>query len=517
MRLCVGVTGDRGGWKQILRQEGIPFDEISDKDDPGSYSCIVAGNGTSTDLLNRLSDYVKGGGALVCSGEMFSRMTGTSGTPQFIRYLLPEAHSPFASAGLIDIDSDCVMIPGANHFLTETAAPAVYRGEFGNGSVIVLPFDPGELILDETSEKKSFYAPRNRLPFERVSRVGKAGIRKLVALSIEHLHHGRGIPFLHLWYYPAAAPTIAAFRVDTDDANRSEIEELQNAVSGREMPVSWFVHVKAQEQCLDLFRRSARDEVGVHCYEHQVWREPEPAENDLRRAWSLLQEAGYAPKGYAAPYGTWSGAIASAVKSSPVEYSSEFSYATDDLPSTPASSGKIQIPVHPVSIGTLRRQAMTEEEMIRYFTDVVERKVSCREPLFFYHHPKNGHHHVLTTLFAMISVLDVPLMTMGDFQSWWMRRSNASLSAESAGNELRMRLSGGSPDLRCRVTRQDGMEAFVPAEGALNLDALSWSPPPSAVPLPADIARIRKTNPMILWNAVEDRLARMVRSFGGRK
>ncbi len=84
------------------------------------------------------------------------------------------------------------------------------------------------------------------------------------------------------------------------------------------------------------------------------------------------------------------------------EYSSEFSYDYDNLPSVPRlrhGEGTLQLPIHPICIGSLKRHSYSDKQMIQYFENVIQRKLASSEPIIFYHHPKDGYYDVLDWLF----------------------------------------------------------------------------------------------------------------------
>jgi peptidoglycan/xylan/chitin deacetylase (PgdA/CDA1 family) len=381
-------------------------------------------------------------------------------------------------------------------------------GEYGGGIVAVFPFDAGGMMLDYRVSSKSFYAPHLRLPHEQVSRISRGQIRKLVSRALEVLHHRRGLPYVHVWYYPGEALNVFSLRIDTDAASEEEIDSLFNVADKYQIPFSWFVHVKAQEGFLDRFMAMEGHEIGVHCYEHIRYRNTEDAARDIRRAMDLLGRAGIDPHGFSAPYGVWNPAVAKAIDSFRFEYSSEFSYDYDNLPSYPTgddrTSSTLQMPIHPVSIGTLRRQGFTQEEMRQYLVGCVGRKLSGRDPMIFYHHPRNHHEQALEEMIGVVKQNDIPIVRMLDYARWWKKRNDFSMNIDVLESMMHIQAQPPGDEVRLHVTRNDGSEGFVPLQDSVHLQNVDWRKKPDPSPLPEDIHRIRKLNPWIFINRCED-------------
>jgi len=454
MNLNVGIVGRSTHWEALLEQEGVPYTPVTGSAVPEEYSAIVSGDDVHDHDLNILRDYLSKGGAVLCSGKIYAGIRQTTYDHEFIRYLFPDTSSPFANAGLVDVQSRNRIAWNANQLRTDRKSFSAHKGVFGNGHIIALPFDPAELIRDRRSSTKSFYSPERRLPFERVSTVSRGGIRKIVARALELLHHHRGIPYVHLWYYPADARTVFAFRVDTDHGRPGEIDELYRLVSSLEIPASWFVDVKSQQLYLSMFSSMEHQEIGAHCFEHRVFPDAASNETNIRQALTVLKGADIKPEGFAAPFGDWNDGLAEAVKRCGFSYSSEFAYDYDNLPSYPVfgneTSPVLQVPIHPVGVGIMRRQGYSAEQMKRYFDFVTSVKISNREPLVFYHHPKDGYHDVLRYLFGIAKQPRIALTFFGEYASWWKRRP----ARRWWSGRARCGRRGSPPGLRQRWRRE---------------------------------------------------------------
>jgi hypothetical protein len=504
-----GAKRSLAGWALLLDQEGVPYRVIADVGGPEEHSVVIVGARYDRRHVETLRSYLRGGGAVLCTARLYAELRQQQTSRRFVRYLLPEEGSQFPSLGILDIDGFCEVVPDANTLRTSDGEPAAFVGEHSEGHVVCLPFDAGELVLDQGSSTLSFHAARARLPFETVSRVAKSELRKLVSRAVELLHHRRGLPHAHLWYYPSDEPTVFSLRIDTDSAGAQETERLFRLAADHALPFSWFLDVKSQEASMAAYGRAEGHELGVHCYEHRTFDDEQEVVADIRRALAGFSAGGLpVPRGYCAPFGRWSEAAARAAEHCGFEYASEFSYDYDGLPSFPVLKDRVmnllEVPVHPVAIGGLRRQGFSEEEMMAYFASVALLKASRREPLIFYHHPLDGHERVLESLFALMKTKAVRVLRMADYASWWKLRSAIDVRLRIENSVLGVRANAADPEVLLHVTNGEGNEAFIPTDTNISLSAIPWAPVPGALPLPADIRRVRDFNPWVPLIRVED-------------
>ena len=499
MTLRVGMVGCNAGWKLLLNQVGVPCSIITDDENIDELSAMIVGEDVSSSNKERIREFVQRGGGVLGSAKAIGELFSIPLRHQFIRSLVPD--SQFAGIGMADIFLSCTIAKEANA-LSADGKYIIMEREMGGGYIVALPFDAGELILDSRQAVKSFYAKSKKLPFEHVSLVSKTGIRKLVVRALEVLHHRRGIPFVHLWYYPENAPTIFSFRIDTDFCGKREIEELYDLSQRAGIPFSWFLDVETQQKHFDLYRSMNAQEIAVHCYRHSRYDSSGDAVSDIEQALAAMKRALLEPSGFAAPYGQWSAAVREAIDHFGFVYSSEFSYDYDNLPST--ISTMFQIPVHPISIGTLRRLRYTDDEMHTYFMDMIRQKYHQRDPMIFYHHPKNAHLEILEQMFTQVKQLHVPVLRMIDYALWWKARNLISPNIQLHDNVCSVTTAQTSPTHWLHCTRGDGTEAFSPLVERIELDRLTWTPIPPAPELPSDISPIRKFNLWIPLLRVQD-------------
>jgi hypothetical protein len=508
MRIRVGVLGNEEGWETLLRQEGIPHAPATRAESPAEFSAIVASGTLDRPSLDVARGFLAAGGGVLCSGSVFRQLSGRATEKVFVRYVAGDRESELFEPSLVDICSMCEIPPNPNALRSDRGVFTGWVGESGGGHLVVLPFDAAALALDRRAGIKSFYAAGRRLPFERVSLVSKGGVRRIVSGGLKNLHHRRGMPYVHQWYYPGGQHSVFSLRIDTDYAGRSEIEKLHELGRRFDVPLTWFVHVEAQKDFLGLFRQMSGDEVGIHCFRHRAYRDADSLSGDLKSALREFKAAGLEGRSFASPYGQWGEPLARRLDQFGFVYSSEFAYDYDGLPSFPHLDGgfsqTLQVPIHPVSIGNLRRIGFREDEIVGYFRFLIERKAGGREPLLLYHHPKNGCTTALEEIFRLVRESGIRPARMSEYASWWKGRNTAGWRISVEGESLTIQTPAAAAEPVLHIVRRDGSEAFSAPAPSIDLARLKWSPAPEPPRLPPDMSRIRAFNPWIPIVRAED-------------
>ncbi len=501
MKIQVGLYGTSPGWQLLLEQEGVPYIQISRKDVFEDCSVIVIGTEVGKDSLDEITNYLTSGGSVLITAKTFAQTSDEQVNKIPVSSFLPKESSIFNEIGLLDVFTQCYAPKKANELPTLDKKPTALVAEWNGGNIIVLPFDPGELIIDERAGTKSFYSPEHRLPFENVSLVSKGALRKLVSRSLEFLHHRRGLPYIHKWYLPKNQQSLFAFRIDTDYGNKESIERLYSLSQKNNIPFTWFIDVKSQEQFIDYFAQMKELEINIHCYDHVLFDDYQDTKSNIDKAKTVFGKYLLQSKGYASPYGAWNNEISNAINESGFEFSSEFSYDYDNVPSFPVVNGTqtktLQIPIHPISIGTLKRLGYSEEMMIEYFRHVVQQTIASRIPLILYHHPNDRHESVLQEIFTIIQKAKIQPVLFHEYASWWKERHNGTFSADYTNGALSFKSEISESSVWIHITKPDGMETFMPLNRTSISENIPWTKKPNPSPLPDKLTRIRKYNPWI--------------------
>jgi hypothetical protein len=514
----VGILGNTPhGWQLLLEQEGLSY--VVNPIDPSvtEFTVLIVSDEHDFDVLKITARYLSAGGAVICSSKVFSALSGVQYADVFVKYLIEDQHSKYFDAGMIDLGVKASLMQNANEMRTSNGRHAIFNGQYSGGKIVVLPFDVGEIVFDKRSVTKSFYAKCNRLPYEHVARISKGSLLKLISRTLEILHHQRGLPYIHKWYYPNDSQTVFAWRIDTDHATQQEIKKLYDIISIYKIPATWFVDVKSQKNFLTIFKEMVGQEIGIHCYEHEAHDNYTWNLQNILQATDAFKMNGMEAEGFAATFGKWNDSLAKVIDEMGFVYSSEFSYDYDNVPSYPFLDNNfvrsLQIPVHPISIGNLRRQGFNESAMIEYYKYVMERKISYQEPLFFYHHPKNNHETVLKSIFDFVNQRNIKKIRMVDYARWWKNRCDKRIDLTLEQNQLSINDTQQQDDVWLHCTRQDGMEAFVQAKSDINISELLWIKRPKPPPLPEDVNRVYKFNPWIILQTIEDKTIGKIKSL----
>lgn len=495
MRLRIGTIGDNAGWRSVLQQVGCPCGSADGGPiDPSDYSTVVITRSLDVDERRLVLEYLRSGGAVLGFAGHLDGVVEVVEEDIELEYLVPDGEPPFEDSGLLDLALRGVLSREASRMRTQTGIFAVFAGALHGGHAIVLPFDVGAAMNDARAASKSFYSPLDRLPCEQVSVVSKGEVMHLVQRSLEYLHAVRGMPFAHLWFFPERQRSLFAFRVDTDGARREDIDELYVLAREHDVSISWYLDTKSHESWLAHFGSMSGQEFGLHCFEHHTYETMDANLRNIEKGLRLMESAGLKAYGFSAPYGQWNRGLAQAIGRAGFLYSSEFSFVYDAFPLYPHNdvgvSSVLQVPIHPICVGSLRRAGYPESRMREYFRTVVHQKHSRGEPLFFYHHPADRHREVIKDLFRTAGDLGIRSTTMRAYAEWWKERLNSSFEVEFDGRRLRVAWEGDT-SVSLRIHSADGRQALVAPEGEIDTVSLPWLPLSKARP-PRDLVRARE-------------------------
>jgi hypothetical protein len=515
MKINVGIAGQKTeGWELILEQEGVPFSTVGDRISNDELSCLIVTDEYHEKVIQSVQSYLSYGGGLICSTKLYSRLSGEKSVIKYIKYVTGENSAPFFKSGLADIETEGMISQRANRFKTNFGEAAVYVGEYGGGQVVVLPFDLSSIYSGWKSIRKSFYSTEKRLPHETVSRAGKGEIFRLISGALEYLHLCRNIPYIQKWFFPKNFPSVFNLRIDTDGASLNGVEELYKVLKENNMPATWFVDGKSQESHLSIFRRMEEQEIGLHGFDHKIYNEYNNTLADIKRGKEMFFVNGMNTESFAAPYGTWNESVARAINESGFVYSSEFSYDYDNVPSYPVCNDEtftLQIPVHPICIGSLKRQGFSEQSMIDYFIKIINKKFHNHEPIFLYHHPRDNNATVVQSIFAMIKHIGVPRLQLIDYGRWWKRRNSIKIEANIDDEIVSIKADQFHKDVWMRILFPDGTESLVAMNETIQLQTLRKTERFTDTDIVDDIERMRRFNPRIYLNKIENYISSLLK------
>lgn len=494
MNLTIGLLAHDAAWEELLTQIGASWTPVGASVQTDAYSAVIVNTEPEHAMIGPLRTYLREGGALLGDFGRLHRVLGCGTSRRRYGFLASQDFGRFSPSSIVDIDSTGKILNGC----TSMDEGPIQLVSVGRGIAASLPFDVSGLVRSTAFKRRNFYAPKDRLPSEYVSAVSKGALREVVTRVIQELHHARKLPFIHTWYYPEGKPSIFTFRVDTDKGSKNELSELYDVCRRHDVRGSWFADVKSHESWLDFFSGFQQQEIGLHCYEHRTDDTVEAVDANFSKGYALLRDAGFSVRGATAPTGRWNEAVDAVYRKLGICYSSEFSLIYDDLPSHPvigdAVSPVLQLPVHPVCVGSMRRSAFTSDEMKAYFRAWIGNRLASRNPMCLYHHPTHHHWDVFEDAFTLIGSLGIPSMTYGEYAAWWKKRT-ARRPVFTYNNGHIVVAQGMDPELWYRISLPGCKEIITPIGGTFDVAHAVGQKEPEPIAHPADITRARAFDP----------------------
>jgi len=272
------------------------------------------------------------------------------------------------------------------------------------------------------SQRRQFYYSRQELPSERVSVINYHEITRFVKNFLIDSFRKASKKLYGYAGLPDKKP-LFIFRVDTDFADIGEIKALYELCKKYGISATWFIDVHSEE-ILEYYKTMQDQEISLHCDKHYVY--PDKANNleNIQEGLNKLLDHKISPAGFAAPFGDWNPALEEALFELDFTYSSEFGFAWDSLPIIRKQGQKrfMQIPIHPISPGRLRRSHFNHEEQLDYYLKVIENSKKSYIPAIIYHHPAHGMLDLIEKIFKYVKANRINNLTMHSYGSWWMKR-----------------------------------------------------------------------------------------------
>ena len=399
----------------------------------------------------------------------------------FIKFLYSESDVLFDDNLICDLYNHCKIPANSNHLENQDKIKSVLTLSVGKGNLVVFPEGFVSLVHRSGLIRKNFYSPfSNDFTSEQVSKVSKGEIRIHIQKALVYLFHKRGLPFVHLWFYPEGVRNIFSFRIDTDMGTEEEINSLNNLLQNYSIPATWFVETKSAQNRIESFLKLKNQEISYHCYRHKTFLSYKKNEENIEKGLKILGKTGINPKGYAAPYGKWNRTIAKAIDKFDFLYSSEFGFAYDSLPLFPyynaGFSKTLQIPIHPVSVGRLKWGGHSEENMIKYFFSVIEQKLFFNEPVILYTHPFEKRLKVFEKVFERILNYNrensginetvkakIPILTFSEYAEWWKKRLAVNWSTEEINGKIVIKADNPDETVKWRALYPSGDKYILSA------------------------------------------------------
>jgi hypothetical protein len=475
MNQYVGIVKGKPGWITILEQEGVFYKPFEKGDEPAAL--IVDEYNGQPDI----TEYLNEGGFILTDAKTLALIDGRKAKTTTINYIVPDSSDFLKHADIIDVYAKGYCIGEYGFGKINNRIPAVVCLPKGKGTIIGFPFDVNSAMLDPRSIMKFFYHAHGKFPAEHVSTVSKGEVRKLVVNTLRYAFKRQGINYVHKWYYPDGKQNAFTFRIDTDTAVMKEIADCFRIAEVNNLNFTFFIFTWPIENSISRLKEFKDQEIAVHCYEHKVFRNPEKDFSNFITAKKQLENAGFDVSGLAIPYGSWNRLLAEITQKAGFAYASDFGYSYDDLPSHPfldkGFSTVLQIPVHPISPGSLLYVKNDTASIKAYYGDLIKRKLRNNDPLFFYGHSSVISHapEIIEHILSVIQQkADIWTGTYRQFCDWWMQRVAIDISHSTEKSILRCKNVKTKKKQFIRIINPRGDEAIVGMKQSIDLKKIEF-------------------------------------------
>lgn len=339
---------------------------------------------------------------------------------------------------------------------------------------------------DYSAQYKKFVGVGDKNPGETIAKINKALLRQEVIKVVREKVFQKNLPYIHLAHYPTGYHNVGTFRVDCDKSDQARFENVLIHSDRHKFPMTWFIEVGAQEGYLsDIAETSkAGHDLQLHCYHHITYNNYSQNKRNIIKGKDLMQRVGIEICGFASPFGKWNPSLNRVLEELNFSFSSEFAMGYDDLPFHPVFkrqvSNVIQIPVHPICIGSLRDVGFTSQEMIAYYDRIIKYKFERNLPIMLYGHPKNEIDRFPEVIDFILSTLNslpnVWITTYSEFAKWWQKRLKTDYSVFFENDNLKVSTDNTDRSLQLHLENSDNSEAFLPLENLkISLQDVVWT------------------------------------------
>jgi hypothetical protein len=287
-------------------------------------------------------------------------------------------------------------------------------------------------------------------------------------------HEVLEVPYIHLWYYPKAAPTGFLFRVDVDYVVPEALEKFAELSERFGIKGTYFVNVSGEEEYEDtigqgmLERPTTPDrltqlraiqargnEIANHGYWHNVF--PDAGENtsNIDRAQRALFECfGLQCVGFAAPGAESTDTLGAALSDFGFRYVANTLADNGAFPYKPSNNSTFyempgcslsDLGLEGVGLETDRQTVVAD--VVEFYRSLIAAHIESGLPVSLIVHPHLAGHcaeALLAPIFELIAEHGIPSFTHSEFESWWRRRAEAKFEVVSS--------SAGERALHCEVS-----------------------------------------------------------------
>lgn len=459
-------------WKSLLETIGLNYTitDIRDRSAESYPVWIITQLQLEADTKLKIRRFVQDGGCVWIGASAADAVWNFGYHRRRLHFLQPDHR--FLNNQILHLNCVTRVSASANALPDQQNRFTIQIPTDHDPSVIVTP----DSLLSGLSEygyaHQYFYGEGGwYYPMETVSRVNKGALRRLVQQLLRYLFHRAGLPFIHLSYIPLSSNLLFCFRLDTDYSNEAALQEFNNMLETFQFKASWFIETGTGKRFLPFYRRFSGHELAYHCHRHRTYLSEKRNETDFRTGLEILRNSGIVPKGYAAPQGIWNPILAESIAQFGFEYSSEFSWAYDDLPHTPFTKRRfyptLQVPVHPISAGRLIQARYSDPQITDYYLQQIRQAIQRFEPVCLYDHPAHQKVDCWKPVFRYLAETGACNMTFLEFARWWKRRNQIRVTADWNLSGLHINTEDPDPDIGFIVEFPDHSSYHLPSKSSV--------------------------------------------------
>lgn len=507
-RLCIGLLSPSEALIQILDSIGCSVEHVK----PGrglinNYSVIIT-ESSAHGFHESLSDYVRGGGAWLELGQDSVGLNKRFRSTSYINFLINEDRKP-GTEGLpfLDLYASATVKDGSGQL------SSIYSIQSsGKGLHAWAGLNLDHLWKNPAYKRKRFLGYAGTDPDEIVSATDRSGVIQFIRYILKQLHFQRGLPWISKWDSPSKSP-VFCFRIDSDYGTPEGIRSLFEVCTEFKIRPTWFLHVKVHEEWLHKFHEFEAEghEIALHGYEHFTSDESEKICHNIQKGYQKLSGAGFAIRGFCAPYGIWNHALKKVLSASTFEfeYSSEFTRLYNGIP-TWIEDTPLQIPIHPICTGSLVRKGYSVDHMSDYFMRSLERNTGLGEPSIFYHHPMQPGLEAIRQLLLSVHKHSLTNLTFNEYARFWKQRSESNFQAFFNGDKIMIDDTDG--ELWYQVcTDFSQYELLKKNQISIRSDLATFKYAPPSLPSPERIRKLKRKSPGLLKTSILDWVNRQKR------
>ncbi|MCA1746626.1 MAG: polysaccharide deacetylase family protein, partial [Bacteroidales bacterium] len=367
-KIRIGYIGQNNSWEQLLGQIGVHWNRVNPHITipVEEQSCLIVDRDLTQSERTNVDRYLKEDGAILDATGQF--VSGSLHKKTFSIVFPEDGDSGFGHIEQIPVYGSCRTVSSSG-----ILNGLVWFDPSPNRNITFLGLPVHRLWNDVKTVHRQFGSDETAVTAERTSALQSHPYFQVILTLLRKLHSDRKLPLVHTWWHPDPNKQVATFRVDSDYGSLNSIQQISGISNRNNFPITWFLHVEHHEDWMESLINSIseKDEISLHCYRHSEYKTTAQIRSDIIRGLEILKRNNVSPSGYAAPYGYWSKELADALKSFPFDYTSEFGYDHDSLPSVASDSGTLQLPVHPVSIGSFSRFGATPVQINSYYEELI--------------------------------------------------------------------------------------------------------------------------------------------------